>query len=111
MKKHKFGFGTAVAVSRLIDSGPDAELYREKLQNLTGDDRSFNLVVIENALKWPTWESPYPADKQGTADAIATLKSWDLKVRGHNLIWPGWNFLPGDIEENSDDVARRGEAE
>ncbi len=101
MKKHKFGFGTAVAVSRLIGTDYDADVYREKLQDLSGNGKSFNLVVIENALKWPTWESTWPTDKQGTADAITTLRNWDLKVRGHNLVWPGWNYLPDDIEANS----------
>lgn len=106
MLEHKFGFGSAIAVNRLVNNTFDDLMYRQKLQDLTGDGRTFNVSVIENALKWPTWENEsWPTDKAGTVEAVKWLKDIGIKVRGHNLVWPGWQYLPDDIENNRSNSA------
>ena len=101
MQQHAFGFGTAVAVERLQGNGTDSDWYREKLENLNGDGKTFSMVVLENALKWGTWENPF---FEGTPEEVAEAVQWfrerDITVRGHTLVWPGWQFLPSDIQAN-----------
>jgi len=106
MLKHKFGFGTAVSVPMWFDDSYDSRIYRQKLENLTGNGRSFNIVVIENALKWPAWEN---AATQGTREQVVQAARWladrGIKVRGHNLLWPNWEYMPQDMQEHKNDAA------
>lgn len=100
MLQHEFGFGTAIAVSRMLENSADANIYLEKMENLSGNGKTFNIVVLENALKWPTWENPWwSGGKDGTASVVEWFRDRDIKVRGHNLVWPGFTYLPDDIEE------------
>jgi endo-1,4-beta-xylanase len=90
MKRHAFGFGTAVAGDALQRTSSDGQNYRDALKKL------FNKVVTENVLKWPffeTWARPQ-------AD---TMLPWFAAngfsmVRGHNVIWPGLGNLPPDVQ-------------
>ena len=91
MRRHAFGFGSAVAADRLLEKSPDADRYRETIL------KYYNKVVIENALKWPDWEH----NRATPIAAVKWLRDHDIAVRGHNLIWPGWHstwILPGDIQ-------------
>ncbi|GAB5518531.1 MAG: hypothetical protein RhofKO_07820 [Rhodothermales bacterium] len=96
MTQHAYGFGSAVVENTLHASGLDAEMYREKLRDLTGDGRTFSTSVIENALKWPTWE--VWNRRARVAESVAMLKDWGMSVRGHNTVWPGFQYMPGDVE-------------
>jgi GH35 family endo-1,4-beta-xylanase len=88
MQRHAFGFGTAVAAQQLLGTGADSDTYRSKLLEL------FNKAVLENDLKWPTWER----NRQPALDALAWLRANGIAdVRGHNIIWPGWQYLPADL--------------
>lgn len=89
MKRHAFGFGSAVAASYLLGEGPEQERYRAKVLEL------FNKAVLENDLKWPQWE----AARERALGALAWLGGHGIPVRGHNLVWPGWKHLPRDVEE------------
>lgn len=104
MQQHAFGFGTAVAAGNLMVGGLNPT-YRTKLGNLTGDGRSFNLAVLENALKWPPWESNWPGTKQEKVAVVQWLRDRGMAVRGHNLLWPRWDNLPDDLEANQNDPA------
>jgi uncharacterized protein (TIGR03437 family) len=90
MKRHAFGFGTAVAGDAIQNPGVDGQKYRGALQTL------FNKVVTENALKWPPFES------WGRAQADFMLPWFAANgiamVRGHNVIWPGAQYLPTDVQ-------------
>lgn len=101
LKRHQFGFGTAVAFNRWQGTSEDSKKYREKLENLNGDGQSFSIIVPENALKWPTWENP---NWEGTPSQVAGMVKWfrerNIRVRGHNLVWPYWQYLPADMEQN-----------
>ncbi len=84
MKRHAFGFGSAVDAKRLLEDSPDAEKYREIIA------RDFNKVTIENHLKWPQWER----DRETGPRAVAWLRERGIAVRGHCLFWGAEKNLP-----------------
>jgi GH35 family endo-1,4-beta-xylanase len=84
MKRHAFGFGSAVNAQRLLENSPDAEQYREIIA------RDFNKVTIENHLKWPQWER----DRETGTRAVAWLRERGIAVRGHCLFWGAEKNLP-----------------
>src|ERR1035437_7712076 len=90
MNRHAFGFGTAVAGDILMNAGADGQKYRDALRKL------FNKAVTENVLKWPPFES------WGRAQADYMLPWFAANriamVRGHNVIWPGAQYLPADVQ-------------
>jgi hypothetical protein len=49
MKRHAFGFGTAVPASWINNTSANGIKFREKLLE------NFNQVVFENDLKYPPW--------------------------------------------------------
>jgi GH35 family endo-1,4-beta-xylanase len=102
MKKHEFGFGTAINANWWVRNTADAKTYLSKLEDLTGDGRTFNIAVFENALKWRGWEGT-SISKDKKAEIVDWLKEAGMRVRGHNLVWPRWSSLPDDIEEHKDD--------
>lgn len=87
MKRHAFGWGSAVAASSILGTNADAETYRNTAKRL------FNQVVVENDLKWPQWEQ----DRNRAMRLLDWLQSNGLAVRGHNMVWPGWQYLPNDL--------------
>ncbi|HWB59287.1 MAG TPA: endo-1,4-beta-xylanase, partial [Chthoniobacteraceae bacterium] len=100
MKRHAFGFGSAVSAEMLLAKTPDGDKYREVVS------KYFNKVVLENDLKWWMWE----ADRQRAVDAVKWLRDRDIEVRGHNLVWPSWHNLPRDLEtlkDNPDALRKR----
>ena len=105
MQQHAFGFGTVVSVRAWADRSADGAIYREKLENLAGDGRSFNIAVIENALKWEPWEDGWAGTHEQTVETVAWLHEKGMDVRGHNLLWPAWRWLPEDLEARQDDPA------
>ncbi len=90
MKRHAFGFGTAVNGDLLARDTSDGQQYRDAIKKL------FNKTVTENALKWPffeTWGRPQ-ADFMLPWFAANGIQM----VRGHNVIWPGMSNLPNDVQ-------------
>lgn len=100
MLRHEFGFGTAIATKWFTTSTKDAQTYRSKLEDLTGDGRSFNMVVFENALKWEAWDGDWEGTKEEVVEIIDWLRANEIRVRGHCLVWPGTSFLPEKIKQN-----------
>ena len=96
LKRHAYGFG-ATYISRLhIDDKFQTDLatYQEHFKAL------FNKAVLPDALKWKQY------DEKGTTWAPLAyewLSSNDIPVRGHNMIWPGWNFLPEWLRQYEND--------
>jgi endo-1,4-beta-xylanase len=99
MTRHLFGFGTAVDFGRVMGSSYNPT-YRAKLENLTGDGRTFNMATPENDLKWPSWESEWPIPNRRKIDVINWLRVKGYHIRGHNLLWPDWQWMPDDIQQN-----------
>lgn len=105
MKRHEFEFGTAVNASLFADNANRNTTYEQKLENLDGKGNGFNTVVFENALKWRAWEGDWPTDKTGKVRAINWLANRDITMRGHNLLWPGWDVLPERMESNKNNAS------
>ena len=87
-QRHAFGFGTAVAASGLLGTGSDNEKYRATFLRL------YNKAVLENDLKWPDFES----NRSRALAALAWLHGNGIQqIRGHNMVWPNWQWLPKDL--------------
>lgn len=94
MLRHAFGWGTAVSAQTLLAQTADAARYRQELL------RNFNMAVLENDLKWPQWER----DPKRALDAVEWLRAQGIsRIRGHNLIWPSWRWLPRNLRGLEDD--------
>jgi len=88
-KKHEFGFGSAVAADGLNAQNADGDKYRETIRTW------FNKAVLENDLKWPGWEQ----NRNRAIGALSWLRQNGIgMVRGHNLVWPSWRYMPSDVE-------------
>ena len=95
MLRHAFGFGSAVDENALLGSTPDDKKYQATVLKL------FNKAVLENGLKWPGWEW-----RPGRAlRAVKWLRDHHIEVRGHNLVWPSWRYLPLDVRTLRNDPA------
>jgi len=95
MKRHAFGFGTAVAAQALLGQSPDDEKYRDWFFKL------FNQAVFENDFKWPGFES----NRTRALQALDWLRDQGItNIRGHNLVWPGLQYLPRDIPSLMDNA-------
>ncbi len=100
---HAYRFGSAISARAIVAKTPQAKRYRELALEL------FNTVTIENAMKWKQWPAEKRWAKQGWANLAATLtwcKENNLRLRGHCLIWPGWNYLPPSLAKLKSNPAR-----
>ena len=111
MLRHAFGFGTSVYVPERAEhqfNHTQQELndYYDHFENLDGNGNGFNWAVIDDEMRWKTWEDPYwPGDgQQHTLNFFEWLIERELQVRGHMLVWPAFEWLPPDIEENQNDA-------
>ncbi|MEM8526347.1 MAG: endo-1,4-beta-xylanase [Bacteroidota bacterium] len=100
MLRHQYAFGTAVNPRRLANNSQANPIYMDRLINLDGKGHGFNWVVTENALKWRAWEQGWAGTQDETVKGIQWLVNNDIKVRGHVLVWPRWESMPPDMEEN-----------
>jgi GH35 family endo-1,4-beta-xylanase len=94
MQQHEFGFGSAVTGYRLRDNNPAHAMYKQKVEEL------FNIATLENDLKWPAWNGQWGSNftQAGAHAAVDWLAARDIRVRGHNIIWPGYNNLPTNVQ-------------
>lgn len=86
MLRHAFPFGTAVSAEMLMRPSPDRHRYRRTLL------KYYNHVEIENGLKWGRWANP--RERAVTLRAVRWLRAHHLRIRGHNLVWPAWKYMP-----------------
>lgn len=90
-KRQAFGLGTCIAAKRLLDRGSS----NEKIQQILTSPL-FNTATLENDLKWAPlaqdWGPSFTIERAQAA--TEWLRSHGLDVRGHVLVWPGWNNLP-----------------
>jgi len=95
LKKHHFKFGGVVSARILAGQvkNIDPEMYKSFCL------QSFNQVGFNNALKYKL--------KKGLAPLVPPIMSWlkqnDMPVRGHTLIWPGWNHMHKDAVQLKED--------
>ncbi|MBO0722732.1 MAG: endo-1,4-beta-xylanase, partial [Blastocatellia bacterium] len=91
---HAFRFGSAVTAAHIMGQGVDNDIYRSRVTS------HFTTTVFENDLKWGLWECETCGtsfNKDQTRAAIVWLTEHSLPIRGHNLIWPSWNFMPANL--------------
>jgi endo-1,4-beta-xylanase len=105
MKAHSFGFGTALSMGRMLGNTADDQKYRGKIFNLNGDGKTWSMIVFENALKWPDWENEFwEGTRAQVVSTVRALGDAGIRVRGHNLVWPSYQFLPQDISTRRNDL-------
>lgn len=101
MTQHEYAFGSAITASRIAGNNMQNVIYENKIKNLDGQGHGFNWVVFENDMKWDAWEEEWFVNNQGVRNAVDWLAAENIKVRGHNLVWPGWQYLPDDLQSNA----------
>ena len=108
MMQHEFKFGSAVVSNKFNGGSALNATYEQKMLDLDGKGHGFNEIVFENDLKWAAWEEHWFSSQAAIAQDIAWLKSKNISVRGHNLVWPGWQYSPKDITAStSPDVIKQ----
>ena len=105
MLQHEYAFGSAVVSAFFAGNRNQNNTYASKLLDLDGEGHGFNWVVFENDLKWPGWEDNWITSKTEKVAAVAWLRDHDISIRGHTLVWPGWNNLPDDLADNQDNLS------
>lgn len=81
MLQHQFGFGTAIKAK---DFNNDAT-YRSTILDI------FNEVVFENDLKWGRFDPE--SNNYDLNTAMNTLDNYNIPIRGHNIIWPTFDWM------------------
>ena len=87
LRRHQFGFGAAVRTPLLVSTNTPAEIRSRYADILT---RSCSKITPTNAMKWRYYEQY----KQYIPGLIAWCREHDMTLRGHLLIWPGFERLP-----------------
>lgn len=100
MQQHEFKFGTAVRGSRFPGGRQYNATYVDRVFNLDGRGHGFNALVFENDLKWPGWEQEWVTVNPQLRNAINYLHERDIHLRGHVLLWPGWQNMPDRMQAN-----------
>ncbi|MDX2072103.1 MAG: endo-1,4-beta-xylanase [Haliscomenobacter sp.] len=105
MLEHEFKFGSAITANRIAGNKQQDNTYQQKIFDFDGKGHGFNEVVFENDMKWDAWEEKWFASNADVAKATSWLNDRGVVVRGHNLVWPAWQYLPDDMEKNKTNPA------
>ncbi len=103
--RHEFAFGTAIKACRLDGNRCFNPIFQSRLLNLDNKGHGFNWVVFENDLKWPAWEEEWLASNEEVINAVGWLRDRNIDIRGHNLLWPGFDNYPSDLRGRERDTA------
>jgi GH35 family endo-1,4-beta-xylanase len=100
LKRHAFGFGSAVVAKRFSSESEDDRRYREIVEKL------FSVVVFENDLKDGNWAPDFNEGRKTKRNAeIDTAFQWlaerHIDVRGHYLMQVATPFNLRDIKDNA----------
>lgn len=96
LTQHAFNFGTAVPAEVVLSSD------RKALNDILLEN--FNMATLENDLKWEAiadWGFPLERGIRG----VDWLREAGLRVRGHVLVWPGWENTPAHLKRMQGDKA------
>lgn len=93
LDRHAFAVGTCVRSARILGTTPDDDRYRDTLA------RHFTKAVFESDLKWEPWERGGEQQRTQVLEAIRWLRSHDLSVRGHVIVWPSWRASPAWLRD------------
>ncbi len=101
MKRHAFGFGTAVVAQHLATKGGDNDRYQKEVERL------FNRIVFENDLKWGPWEEGAANTGYWRREYVEGAMQWlskrKIDARGHNMVWGTWRYIPGEVKNLAGD--------
>jgi GH35 family endo-1,4-beta-xylanase len=100
MLEHEFKFGSAIRPNYIAGNKQQNNTYQQKILDFDGKGHGFNEVVFENDMKWDAWEELWFLSHADLVKAIGWLDARGISVRGHTLVWPGWNWLPDDLKNN-----------
>ncbi|MFD1062259.1 endo-1,4-beta-xylanase [Winogradskyella litorisediminis] len=87
---HLFPFGARMAAEDIVKNADDYKNFR----------KAFNSLVLGNDLKIKQWQKEN--NRKITLEALDILKKDGYPVKGHVLVWPGFNYLTKAIRENKD---------
>lgn len=93
LTRHAFPFGSCAPLETLL--GGSNEKLTSNLKEL------FNTITPENDLKWQAlkdWGFPLERGVRG----VDWLREAGFDVRGHVLVWPGWQNLPAYLKKHKD---------
>lgn len=96
LTRHAFDFGTAVPAEYVLSSE------RQQFNSILLEH--FNMATLENDLKWEAiedWGFPLERGLRG----VDWLREAGLRVRGHVLVWPGWQNTPARLKGLAGDKA------
>ncbi len=98
LQRHDFNFG-GVMQAKMWDGLQDniSDLYRQTYLGF-----NFNKAGLQNGLKYKLRNG----FGSTTERALDWLNSYDISVRGHTLIWPGWSHMETNI--SAADASRMG---
>ncbi|MBK8040510.1 MAG: endo-1,4-beta-xylanase [Verrucomicrobiaceae bacterium] len=99
LRRHAFGFGSAVVAKRFSSEGEDDRRYRDIV------DKLFSIVVFENDLKDGNWGPDFKDDQKAKRNAeLDAAFNWlaerHIPVRGHYLMQVATPFNLHDIKDN-----------
>ncbi len=105
LRRHVFGFGSAVVAKRFSGESEDDRRYREIV------DKLFSIVVFENDLKDGNWSPDFDAERKSSRNAeldkaFAWFAERHIDVRGHYLMQVATPFNLHDIKDNAE-IRRR----
>ena len=92
MTRHGFRWGTAVYRWFFYGMNPRNAEYQKRAAEL------FNFAVLENGMKWGTWESG-AKNRKAISEAIRWAKNNNIAMRGHTLVWPSFNRSPERLKQ------------
>jgi endo-1,4-beta-xylanase len=99
LKRHYFGWGAAIGADEVVNKPAFLKRYAE----------DFNMAVFENDLKNKPWTKK--PDHSEVLKAINLLQLNQVQVKGHVLIWPGFQYLsPAYKGKNAQTVTSMTEA-
>ena len=101
LRKHEFGFGSAIVAKRMSGESEDDKRYRDII------DRLFSIVVFENDLKDGNWGPDFNEERRNKRNAeIDKAFSWfdehHIGVRGHYLMQVATPFNLHSIKDNAE---------
>lgn len=82
----EFLFASEVSARHIVGTDSTSRIYQKNVKEL------FNAVTIGNGLKWPSWRNP--KSREESKKAVDWILGNNLRLRGHNLVWPGRKFSP-----------------
>lgn len=96
MTRNAFAFGGPYSI--MLHGFDPSEFELDKFQE--NFKIFFNKAVFPNGLKWKQY---FGEKKQLAPLAYQWLEENNIPVRGHTIIWPGWNYMPKEIRKYEND--------